>query len=148
MRKRNYILLNCSKSNIPIFISKSYKHFHMYISIKSYFMHIHVYFYQLRLFTFVYGSICVPLICAYPHVKSVKVLCLSACVSSLSTCLPLYNLTSTEKSDCGKINLLLSAISIITVLVKLLQMILGYVTSFVGVSLSLSFCPYLQKICI
>ena len=120
----------------------------MHVSIKSYFMHIHVYLYYLCLCTFVYGVICVPLICAYLHLKSMKVLCLSAFVSSLSTCLPFYNLTFTERSDCGKINLLLSVISIITVLVKLLEMILGYVTSFVGVSLSLSLCPYLQKICI
>ena len=77
-----------------------------------------------------------------------KALSLSACASSLTTCLPLYNLTFNEKSDCGKINLLLSVISIITVLVKLLLMILSYVTSFVALSLSLSLCPYLQKICI
>ena len=120
----------------------------MYNSIKSYFIHIHVYLYYLCLCTFVYGSICVPLICVYLHVKSIKILCLSTCASFLSTCLPLYNLTSIEKSDCGKINFLLSVISIITVLVKLLQMILRYVTSFVGLSLSLSLCPYPQKICI
>ena len=122
-RKRNYILPNCSKSNIHIFISKSCKHFHMYVSIR-YLIHIHVYLYYLCLCTFVYGSICVPLICAYLHVRSMKVLCLSTCASSLSTCLPLYNLIFTEKSDCGMINFLLSVISIITVLVKLLQMIL------------------------
>ena len=109
----------------------------MYISIKSYFMYIHMYLYYLCLCTFVYGSICVPLICAYLHVKSIKVLCLSTCASSLSTCLPLYNLIFTEKSDYTKINLLFSVISIITVLVKLLQMILRYVTSFVSVSLSI-----------
>ena len=120
----------------------------MYVSIKSYFIHIHVYFYYLCLCTFVYGSICDPLICVYLHLKSMKVLCLSTFVSSLSTCLPFYNLNFTEKSDCGKISLLLSVISIITVLVKLLEMILGYVTSFVGVSLSLSLCPNLQMICI
>ena len=106
----------------------------MYISIKSYFMHIHVYLYYLCLCTFVYGSICMPLICVYLHLKSMKVLCLSAFVSSLSTCLPLYNLTFT---DSAQINLLLSVISIITLLVKLLQMILGYVTSFEDVSLSI-----------
>ena len=120
----------------------------MYNSIISYFMHIHVYLYYLCLCTFIYGSICVPLICVYLHVKSMKLLRLSACASSLSTCLPLHNLIFTEKSDCGKINLLLSVISINTVLVKLLQMILRYVTSFVGASLYLSLCPYLQKISI
>ena len=147
MRKRNYILSNCSKSNIHI-LNLINTFICIFILDHILCIFIQVYLYYLCLCTFVYGSICVPHICAYLHVKSVKVLCLSACASFLSTCLPLYNLTSTEKSDCGKINLLLSVIRIITVLVKLLQMILGYVTSFVGVSLSLSLCPYLQKICI
>ena len=43
--------------------------------------------------TFVYGSICVPLISAYLPVKSVKVLCLFTCDSLLFICLPFYNLT-------------------------------------------------------
>ena len=119
----------------------------MYIFIKSYFIHIQVYLYYLCLCTFAFGYICVSLICAYFPVKSMKISCPSTCASSLSTYLPLHNLTFSEKSDCGKINLLFSVISIITVLIKLLQMILGYVTSFVGVSLSLSLCPCLQKIC-
>ena len=96
--------------------------------------------------TFVYGSICVPLICPHLCVKSMKVFCLStwpglypfACLRTIRP------FTFSEKSDCTKINLVLSAVSIITILVKLLQMIFCYVTSFV-VSVCLSLCPCLQK---
>ena len=47
--------------------------------------------------------------------------------------------TFIEKSDCDKINLLLCVISITTMSIMLLQMILGYIHSFV-ICLSLSLC--------
>ena len=59
----------------------------------------------------------------------------------------IWHFTFDEKSDCGKINLVLFVISINTILVKLLQIIFGYVTNFV-VYICLSLCLYLQKICI
>lgn len=59
----------------------------------------------------------------------------------------IWHFTFNEKSGCGKINLVLSVISIITILVKLLQIIFGYVTNFV-VYVCLSLCLYPQKICI
>ena len=42
-----------------------------------------------------------------------------------------WHFTFSEKSHCGKINLVLSVISIITILIKLLLIIFGYVTHFV-----------------
>ena len=47
--------------------------------------------------------------------------------------------TFIEKSDCDKINLILCVISITTMSIMLLQMILGYIYSFV-ICLSLSLC--------
>ena len=63
--------------------------------------------------------------------------CLSVCVSSLVHLL-VWIFTFTKKSDCDKINLLLSAINIITILVKLSKMIRGYFTGLVVYQFCLS----------
>ena len=63
-------------------------------------------------------------------VKSVKVLCVSLLVSAI---IYVWSFTFTEKSDCDncdKANHVFSMISITIILVKLLQIIWCYVTSF------------------
>ena len=42
----------------------------------------------------------------------------------------IWHFTFSQKSDCGKINIVLFVISVIIILVKLLQIILSYVTNF------------------
>ena len=62
----------------------------------------------------------------FVFMKSMKVFCVSlALLVLLSICLTLLvrPFTFTEKSDCGNINFVFFVISIMTILVKLLQMI-------------------------
>ena len=86
----------------------------------------------------------------YRFLKSVKVLFFSLPVPVLlSVYLPLlvWRFNFTKKSDNE--DLVLYVVSIITVLVKLLQMIWSYITSFVVChSLCLSIWLHLWKICI
>ena len=88
-RERNYLLSNCSKSIIHIFHMKSYKHCHMYISIKSYYIHIHVHLCVLLLSI----DLCVYHLFLRISLWSQWRYCLFTCASSLSICLPFYNLT-------------------------------------------------------
>ena len=86
--------------------------------------------------TFVYDPIYAPLLTS---------LCLSAGVSlCLTVCDSSFVFPSdTEKSNCENTNLVLSVISVITVLVKLLYMVRGCVTRFAvdkSVCLSLPVC--------
>ena len=69
----------------------------------------------------------------YLLVRLVKVLCVSLLVSLFFVHLSasVWPFIVTEKSDCDKINFVLVMISIITILVKLLEIILSRVTSFV-----------------
>ena len=84
------------------------------------------------------------------------IVCLCSSVNTfvhLSASFLVWLLTFTDKSDCeilftSMINLVLSVTNIIPMLVKLFQMIWGYVTSFL-VSISLSVCIFgVWKICI
>ena len=84
----------------------------------------------------------------FVFMKSMKVFCVSlALLVLLSICLTLLvrPFTFTEKSDCGNINFVFFVISIITILVKLLQMIWGFFWVFLRASLSVClslFCRY------
>ena len=91
-----------------------------------------------------------PYFCATSYLagKSVKVLPAFLPVPvilSISPPLLVWSFTFIEKCDCDKVNLVLSVNSIITLLVKLLQMIRGYVTS---VMVCFVFCLYLRKTCL
>ena len=83
---------------------------------------------------------------SYEVNEAMKVLCVSVSVPvPLSICLPLLGrpFTLTEKFVCGKINIVLSVIRIITILVKLMPMIWRYVSIFLvfqSFALSLSLC--------
>ena len=80
----------------------------------------------------------------FPYIE-----CLSPFVSSFfHLAATVWPSTFFEKSDCYKMNLRLSVISIITILVKLLQIIWGYITSFVVCQFfCLSLYLYLWKMC-
>ena len=88
-------------------------------------------------FTLVYDPIFVPFCTPYHF------FCPSVCLCYF------WPFTFIEKSDCGKINFVLYVISVVMILVKLLQVIWGYITCFVVCQ---SFCPslclYLWKICV
>ena len=88
--------------------------------------------YIFKPYTFVRYSlfVCIPVI--PPCEISEGIVCVCSCVSSFVH-LPasVWPFTVTEKSDCDKINFVLVMISIITILVKLLEIILSRVTSFV-----------------
>ena len=123
-RKRSNILQNFNKSNMHVFVCT----YAFYFCLLSHF-------------------------CATPYllVKSVKVLCTSICDNSFVHLSAYFSLTFhfIAKSDCGitftlKIDVLLSVATIITITIKLLQMIWGNVTSFL-VRQSLSLFLYLWK---
>ena len=80
--------------------------------------------------TFVHDPICVPL-CTSLWSQSRDCVSLPEPVL-LSICLSLlvWPFTFTKKWDCNKTNIVLFVVSIITILVKLLQMIWGYITGF------------------
>ena len=79
-------------------------------------------------FILVYDPIFVPLCTPYHF------FCPSVCLCYF------WPFTFIEKSDCGKINFVLYVISVVMILVKLLQVIWGYITCFVVCQ---SFCPSL-----
>ena len=98
--------------------------------------------------------LCVTLLCIcvshapYEVGEGVVSLCLPVPVL-LCICLSLlvWPFNFTERPGCAKINLMVSGISVIIILVKLLQMIWGYSTSF-KVWQSFCLCLCLWKICI
>ena len=84
----------------------------------------------------------------FVFMKSMKVFCVSlVLLVLLSICLTLLvrPFTFTEKSDCGNINFVFFVISIITILVKLLQMIWGFFCVPVFLSVCLSFVGIIER---
>ena len=102
----------------------------MYAFISIYLQQILPYPYVPIPSTFVYDPICVPC-CVYEASEGIVTLYLCQFFYLSASHCTVRPLTFTVKSDSDKINLMLSAISIITILVKVLQVIWGSATSFV-----------------
>ena len=76
---------------------------------------------------------------SYLPVMSLKVFCVSLPVPIFfmprsASVILIWSFTFSDKSDCDKINVVLSVIIIIAILIKLLQILWGYITSFMVAS--------------
>ena len=111
----------------------------MYICSKSYYIRFHM---DIMSSTYLWPSLSASL---YLHDKSVKLLYL--CMCHQLSCVSVWSLTFTEKSDQDEINHVISMISITAILVKPLHMIWCYIASFV-MSQTVWLFLHLQKICI
>ena len=126
-------------------------HFHIVITLiymVSYVNLVHVFICVLDLhmylsFTIVYDPICRPIFTSLQNWWMIVFLPVPVL---LSICLPLlvWPLNFTEKSDCEKIHLVLSVISIIIILAKLLQVIWGYIITLLLLRF-VSLCLHLER---